>query len=171
MMARREVVPPPDIRIARGDVTYDRKAITDESGRVTGTVEGYRVCTRLERMWKRGPSQGGITENEYKAGSRFAEDWANCEAATRSCLNRDTGGDATVAILTNGARMNAADIRVRSAVTNLGAFLASVTVWTCVEGKHPKDWAVEQGAEPRTGMQVLRIALRKLVEHYGLDKP
>lgn len=170
-MTRREVVPPPDIRIARGDVTYDRRAITDERGRVTGTVEGYRVCTRLERMWKRGPSQGGITENEYKAGCQFAEDWDKAEASTRSCMNQDTGGDPVAAIVKNGSRMNAADRRLREAWKALtfaiGWHFAPVVRWVVIEGRPVQEWGKWHLKDHRGGIKVLRKALQVLAEHYS----
>jgi hypothetical protein len=165
-MTRREVVPPPDIRIARGDVTFERKTITDAGGKVTGTVEGYRVCTRLERMHKRGE----LNEHEYKAGSRFAEDCGKAEAATRSCLNRDTGGDPIDAIILNGARMNAADIRLRSAVMAIGPVMADVVLWVAFKGRPASEWAELQGMARRAGKELLGLALRKLATHYGLEE-
>jgi len=168
-MTRREVIPPPDIRIQRGDVITDRRAALDETTgeRVSGTVEGYRVCTRLERMWKRGPSQGGITEAEYKAGSQFAEDWDKAEASTRSCMNHDTGGDPVVAIVKNGSRMNAADRRLHQASAALGWFLASVVRWVAVEGRPVQEWGRLHLTDSRAGIKVLRKALQVLAEHYS----
>lgn len=164
-MTRREVVPPPDIRIARGEAVTETAVITNQAGRVTGTVERYRVCTRLERMWKRKE----ITEHEYKAGSRFAEDCAAAEPSTRSCLNRDTGGDPIDAILLNGARMNVADIRLRSAVMAIGPVMADVVLWVAFKGRPASEWAQLQGMARRTGKELLGLALRKLATHYGLD--
>jgi hypothetical protein len=167
-MTRREIIPPPDVRISRGDVVFDRKAVTDEAtGRVTGTVEGYRVCTRLERMWKRGPNQGGITEGEYKAGCQFAEDWDKAEASTRSCMNHDTGGDPVSAIVRNGSRMNRADRRLQSASAALGWFLVSVVRWVAVEGRPVQEWGRLHLTDARAGIKVLRKALQVLAEHYG----
>lgn len=164
----REVTPPPDIRLARGDVVFEQAAVTDEAtGRVTGYVKGYRVCTRLERMWKRGPNQGGITEGEYKAGVQFCEDWDKAEASTRSCMNHDTGGDPVAAIVKNGSRMNAADRRLRSASAALGWFLASPVIWVAVEGRPVQEWGRLHLTDGRSGIRVLRKALQVLAEHYG----
>lgn len=167
-MTRREITPATPERIARGEVMLDRIAITDDkTGKVTGTAEGYRVCTRLERMWKRGPNQGGITEAEYKAGSQFAEDWDKAEASTRSCMNQDTGGDAVAAIVKNGSRMNAADKRLQQASKALGWFLVSVVRWVAVEGRPVQEWGRLHLTDGRAGIKVLRKALQVLAEHYS----
>lgn len=171
-MTRREITPATPERIARGEVMLDRIALTDDkTGKVTGTAESYRVCTRLERMWKRGPNQGGITEAEYKAGCQFAEDWDKAEASTRSCLNHDTGGDAVAAIIKNGSRMNAADMRLQQASKALGWFLVSVVRWVAVEGRPVQEWGrlhlEDDHVGGRAATKVLRKALQVLAEHYG----
>jgi hypothetical protein len=171
-MTRREITPATPERIARGEVMLDRIALTDDkTGKVTGTAESYRVCTRLERMWKRGPNQGGITEAEYKAGCQFAEDWDKAEASTRSCMNHDTGGDPVDALLKNGSRMNAADKRLRAASAALGWFLASVVRWVAIEGRPVQEWGrlhlEDDHVGGRAATKVLRKALQVLAEHYS----
>lgn len=165
-MTRREITPATDERIARGEVVLDRIALTDDkTGKVTGTAESYRVCTRLERMHRRNE----ITEREYKAGCRFLDDLAATEASTRSCLNRDTGGDAIMAIIKNGFRMGMAAIRVRDAAVVIGPQLADLVFWVGWKGKPAAEWARLQAMLPRVGAELLGLALRKLADHYGLD--
>lgn len=165
-MTRRETMPATPERIARGEVMLDRIALTDDkTGKVTGTAEAYRITTRLERMRKRGE----ITDREYKAGSKFLDDLAATEASTRSCLNRDAGGDPIMAIITNGFRMGMAAIRVRNAAVVIGPQMANLVLWVGWKGRPASEWAREQHLLPRTGADLLGLALRKLADHYGLD--
>lgn len=165
-MSRREIIPATPERVARGEVLLDRIALTDEkTGKVTGTAEAYRITNRLERMRRRGE----ITKREYTAGCRLLDDLAASEASTRSCLNRDKGGDAITAILANGIRMGMAAMRVREAVIAIGPQLADLVIWVGVKGKPAKEWAELQAITPRFGADLLGLALRKLADHYGLD--
>ncbi len=61
-------LPPPE-RGGHDAIRVERRAVTDDSGKVTGTTHGARVLSRttLERLWRR----GRITKAQFDAGNRL----------------------------------------------------------------------------------------------------
>lgn len=164
----------PRIRVERQDVVEDKivdpvaeeKRARGETVAIKRTVTAHRVQSRLERMKKRKE----ITELECKAGLIFAEDTELSSVSVKSCLLFDGGGnDPALTLLANSTA--AASNRVRKALDALGIALWPVVVWVAIEGQPASEWAAKEGlkAPDKTGTGILRIALRRLVDHYRLD--
>jgi hypothetical protein len=164
----------PRIRVEREDVTEDQipdpvaeqKRQRGQATAYTRSATAHRVQSRLERMKKRRE----ITEDEMKAGERYAMDYEMSGGTSKSCLNFDTGGgDAELALLWNSP--GAAARRVTEARQAMGLGSWPLIHWVAVEGRLPDEWVRERKLSTKTGVgaAMLRQGLRVLVEHYRGD--
>lgn len=162
------------IRVEREDVTEDQiadpvaeqKRQRGEAVAVARTATAHRVQSRLERMKKRRE----ISEEEWKAGERYALDYEMSGGTAKSSLNFDTnGGDPELAMLWNSP--DAAARRVARARNAMGLGSWPLVHWVAVEGRLPDEWVREQRLSTKTGVgaAMLRQGLRFLVEHYKED--
>jgi hypothetical protein len=162
------------IRVVREDVVEDRvedpvikRTVIDKHTKEQKLEPTYnrahRVQSRLERMKKRGE----ISEDEWKAGERYARDYEMSGGTAKSCLNFDIGGgDPELAMLWNSP--DAASRRVARARQAMGIGSWPIVHWVAVEGRLPDEWVRERKLSTKTGVgaAMLRQGLRFLVDHY-----
>lgn len=168
-MLDRGLVLATTIRVDRGDVVLDQRAITDERGRVTGQSLGDRR-SYLTRYRKRGE----IDERQCRAGDRFASDYEHAQGGVPSALDpamleRSGGGGGSRSLAALSADP-LAGLMVRQAVLAIGQPLASVVIWVGVEGRPCGEWAESLGKPARDGIACLRHALDALAQHYNRGK-
>jgi hypothetical protein len=58
--------------------------------------------------------------------------------------------------------------RAAAAIRALGGH-AGIALWVAAQGRAASEWAAANGMAPPEGIRVLRVALAKLVTHYGID--
>lgn len=168
--AGRHVDLPPEIRIARGDVDLEERAITDDRGRVIGRCKGAAVTGHLGRYLRRRE----ITRLQWAAGQRFVADVECSHAGVVSQLDPDRfdapRGAGGGAYGPSGVSVDAfAALMARNARGALGAHLEAVVLWVGLCGGSAASWAESVGKPSRDGIAVLRVALDVLVGHYRLD--
>ncbi len=125
---------------------------------------------------KRGPDGGAfLSPAQITAGERLREDFEMAHMGPRVAQNWDR-------FLTSASRggftdnapaegSSAAQARVSKALTTLGPGLADIAFRVCcfLDGLEKAEKRL--GWSARSGKVVLRIALQRLAQHYGLDDP
>jgi hypothetical protein len=130
---------------------------------VPGTTrERSRVVTQepLDRYVARGQ----ITKQEYEWGMAFKSDWLISRVGRSVVAKYEPPapkgpGDRDYAVR--------ASQRLKKARSGLGKDLYAVLVSVCGEGESARDWASMYGMEPKAGLAMLRVALRRLIEVRG----
>jgi hypothetical protein len=155
-----------DIRRARGDVITENVEVVHETGIRQVLYNVDRVQDFVTRYWR----QGAINDRQWKAGRTFARDAETALVGVPSQLGRDgTGGgdgerkrDAAKAALF-------ASSRVRMAMRAAGRDTA-LLIWVAVDGRSAHEWAENNHIAPPLGIRMLRVALGRLADHYGIKE-
>jgi len=155
-----------DVRRARGEVVTEDVEVQNEDGRRIVLHNVDRVQDFITRYWK----QGALDDRQWKAGRTFARDAETAMVGVPSQLGRDGsgGGDGTKKSDAARAALYASS-RVRKAMAAVGKG-AGLVIWVAVEGRSASDWAEQNRIAPPLGIRMLRVALGRLVTHYGIDK-
>jgi len=164
--ATRDIIRAPDVRVARGEVELEDRAVSDPAtGRMTGVTRGDRVTGQLLRLYRNAAI--GMSEPQYRAGARYADLVEAATVSIRSMLDRDPRGSGDPPIVTDAAwRRARASIDLQAARRAVGPVLLPVLDWVAVTNLPPAEWAVSVGKPERHGLAALLLALDGLVEHW-----
>ncbi len=158
-------LPPPE-RGSHDAIRVERRAVTDDAGKVTGTTHGARVLSRttLERLWRR----GRITKAQFDAGNRLYSAYYRGGFAAPMTLSltrvhvRSSGNrDLSERQLEARAEYNQAMAALPSELTDLAydVICADKTLETiCFERR----WS-----RPDKVIRLMRVALSALDRHFS----
>ncbi len=136
---------------------------TTEAGVMAFRVDRQTVLDRYKARKQLGDEKQ--TERRYHAGTRLYADWyrgARQPSVVAQMGDRIIGGESSTEV---GAR---ARERYVQAVRATGQGLSHVLIHVCCLDHSAEDWAKSTHRHPKSGMEILRIALDALADHYGL---
>jgi len=138
---------------------------TTEAGVMAFRVDRQTVLDRYKARKQLGDEKQ--EERRYNAGTRLYADWfrgARQPSVVAQMGDRIIGAESTTEV---GAR---ARERYIQAVRALGPKdgLSHVLIHVCCLDHSAEDWARTTNRHPKSGMEILRIALDALADHYGL---
>lgn len=109
-----------------------------------------------------------IRQRQFDAGMRIYQDWYTSGAAQRvvapTTLRVDGGGGRPT--MTEWQAEKA--IEVGRALNSVGVRLQGLVRHVCLLDLPPADWARANGYKPKSGFDLLLLALDMLADHYGL---
>lgn len=155
-----------DIRRARGEIVTEDVEVQGEDGRRIVLHNVDRVQDYITRYWR----QGALDDRQWKAGRSFARDAETALVGVPSQLGRDGSGGGDGERKRDAAKAALfASSRIRKAMTAAGKD-AALVVWVAVDGRSAHEWAEQNRIAPPLGIRMLRVALGRLADHYGIDK-
>jgi len=163
----------PEIRRERGEIDFVIRefALVDSNGKPTGRTQPRAVVvvrSRLEQMERRGE----ITRRQRIAGDRLERAFQQAQVAIRSALDLDrvrgAGNDGAMAVYETAGNIAGATMEIERAISALGS-LAHVVLYVAVAGLPASQWAEASGYNGRSGIDMLKLGLSTLANHYRLD--
>ncbi len=116
-------------------------------------------------------ARGEISPRMAEAARRFEAQWRNAQqvparltAQYREKIGDGGGGQSADSI---GTRQVAARAAWTNAIRSVGKQLSPVLIDCVCLGGSARDWAQRTGRHPASGIEILRIALDMLADHYG----
>lgn len=116
-------------------------------------------------------ARGEISSRMAEAARRFEAQWSNAQQvpARLTARYREKIGDggANSSADSIGTRQVAARAAWTNAIRSVGKHLSPVLIDCVCLGGSARDWAQRTGRHPASGIEILRIALDMLADHYG----